>query len=132
MDDLVLQTGKRRYYFQFVDDWGTPNNPNDTVEGETVRLPAAAGAWFEGPVITGNIAPTLSNARVNSADGTSNPATLWTYRVNYRDVNNDPPSVLKLYIGQLQRDGKTVLWDEGHAMLAQDTDDVIYCEGNVY
>ena len=138
--DLALEKGTRRFYVQFTDDWGHQDDLNDLRKGETVRYPAGSGNWISGPVISGNTPPTLSNGTVTSLDGTSNAATLWTFRVNYRDVNNDPPAVIKLFIGQLQTldsrlpgvgasKVKTVIWDSGHTMAQSDPNDKVYSDG---
>ncbi|MDH7602235.1 MAG: hypothetical protein QHI38_08825, partial [Armatimonadota bacterium] len=130
--DLMLENGVRRFYFEFTDDWGAYYDLNDRIQGETTRYPEAAGSWITGPVISGNQAPTLTKGSVTSQDGTANPATLWTFRVTYRDLDNDPPAVIKLYLGELQPDGRTVLWDEGHAMLKADPGDNVYSDGADY
>jgi len=39
---IVLQPGTRHYYFEFVDNWGDPYDPNTLLEGETALLPANA------------------------------------------------------------------------------------------
>ncbi len=140
LNDLVLQKGTRRFYMQFTDDWGHQDDLNDLRPGETVRYPAGDGNWISGPVISGNTPPTLSNGSVDSVDQTSNAATLWTFGVNYRDVNNDAPGLIKLFIGQLQTldprlpgvagsNVKTILWDSGHTMLQSDPTDTVYSDG---
>lgn len=130
--DLSLEPGVRQFYFEFTDDWGRQGDINDLVQGETTRLPAGDGNWIDGPVINKNVAPTLSRGSVESQDGTANAATLWTYRVNYRDLNNDAPSLVKVYIGLLQPDGKTILWNEGYTMLPDDPGDSVYIDGKSY
>lgn len=127
--DFALENGTRRFYFEFTDDWGPHQDINDIVEGETTRFPQAAGSWIPGPVISGNRPPTLSQASVKSQDGTANPATLWTYRVNYRDLDNDAPALVKVYIGQLQPDGRTVMWDDGHTLQPTNPADKVYSDG---
>lgn len=139
IDDFVLDKGVRRFYVEFTDDWGRQNSVNDMRKGETTRYPAGDGNWVSGPVISGNTAPTLSKGRVDSVDGTANAATLWTFRANYRDLNNDAPALIKLFIGQLQPLDKTVpnpssdvrniLWDSGHTMVPSDPSDTIYSDG---
>lgn len=130
--DLTLENGVRRFYFEFTDDWGAYYDLNDRVQGETTRYPEAAGSWITGPVISGNQAPTLTKGSVTSQDGTANPATLWTFRVTYRDLDNDPPALIKVYLGELQSDGRTVIWDEGHTMLKADPGDTVYSDGAEY
>lgn len=132
LNDLALEKGVRRYYFEFTDDWGRQLDVNDTIKGETTRLPAGAGNWISGPIISGNNRPTLTRGSVASQDGTANAATLWTFRVTYRDANNDAPTVMKLYIGELQPDGKTILWNEGHSMLPSDPANTVYVDGVEY
>lgn len=139
IQDLALEKGVRRFYVEFTDDWGRQNNVNDLRKGETTRYPAGDGNWIEGPVISGNAAPALSNGGVDSADGTANAATLWTFRANYRDNNNDPPTFVKVFIGQLQppdetvpidtSEVKTILWDAGHTMIPSDPNDKVFSDG---
>ena len=134
----LLQKGARRFYIEFTDNWGRQDNSNQYIQGETTRYPAGSGNWVSGPVISGNTAPTLSNGRVESLDTTANAATMWTFRVNYRDVDNDAPQV-KLYIGELQPPDttvanptsavRTILWDSGHTMLQSDPTDTSYTDG---
>lgn len=130
--DLALENGIRRYYFEFTDDWGAYHDLNDTIPGETTRFPQGAGNWITGPVISGNRPPTLYQGSVTSQDGTANAATLWTYRVTYRDLDNDAPALIKVYIGLLQPDGKTVLWDAGHTMQQTNPSDKVYSDGAEY
>lgn len=141
--DLALEKGTRRFYLQFTDDWGHQDDLNDLRKGETVRYPAGSGNWISGPVISGNTPPTLSGGTVASVDGTSNAATLWTFRVNYRDVDNDQPAVIKLFIGQLQTldsrlpgvgasKVRTVIWDSGHTMVQSDPNDKVYSDGTEF
>jgi hypothetical protein len=132
LKDFALEKGVRRYYFEFIDDWGRQHDVNDTVKGETTRFPQGDGNWISGPVISGNYAPTLANGSVESQDGSSNAATLWTYRVTYRDLNNDAPAMIKVFLGLLQPDGRTIIWDEGHAMLPEDPSDRVYSDGAAY
>lgn len=134
----TLKPGARRFYVKFTDDWGWQNQDTYGRQGEPTRFPAGKDNWISGPVVSGNAPPTLSNGRVESSDLTSNAATLWTFRVTYRDLDNDKPQV-KLYIGQLQPPDrtvanpttsvKTILWDAGHTMLQADGTDVTYSDG---
>lgn len=136
--DFCLEEGSRSYYIEVVDDWGHQDFDDSKRIGELVREPAGFDEWITGPIISGNDAPTLSNGRVESADGTSNSATVWTFKANYCDINNDPPALIKLFIGTLQPLDKTVanpsssaraiLWDAGHPMLPAN-DDTIYSNG---
>ncbi|NLN77247.1 MAG: hypothetical protein GX139_13215 [Armatimonadetes bacterium] len=137
--DLAMEHGVRRYYVEFTDDWGRSDDVNDRRKGETARYPTGSPGWASGPIISGNTAPTLSNGSVISADGTANAATLWTFKVNYRDKDNDAPTAIKLYIGRLQAGDKTVeddtskvktvVWDAGHTMIPSDPSDSIYSDG---
>ena len=133
--DFALENGVRRYYFEFTDDWGDPYDDNNDPEedaGETVRYPAGADNWQTGPVISGNNPPTLTKGSVESQDGTANSGTLWTYRVTYRDKDHgdkdDKPTVT-VYLGLLQPDGKTIIWDDGHAMLQTSPGDTVFSDG---
>lgn len=114
--DLALENGLRRFYFEFTDDWGAYYDLNDAIPGELTRYPQGAGNWIEGPRISSNNPPTLYQGSVESQDGTANAATLWTYRVTYRDIDNDAPKFIKVYLGLLEPDGRTVTWDEGHTL----------------
>ena len=130
--DFALENGVRRYYFEFTDDWGNPYDVNNDLNedaGETVRYPAGADNWVTGPVISGNNAPTLTRGSVESQDGTTNSGTLWTYRVTYRDKDNEMPALIKVYIGLLQPDGKTIIWDDGHAMQQASPGDTVFSDG---
>ncbi len=139
LGNLALETGTRRFYVEFTDDWGRSDDPNDRRKGETTRAPEG---WKSGPVISGNVAPTLSKGSVTSADGTANAATLWTFKVNYRDKDNDPPAMVKLFIGRLQVGDKTVpdsaskvknvIWDAGNTMVPSDPSDTVYSDGADY
>ncbi|MGC8861720.1 MAG: hypothetical protein ACP5R5_02980 [Armatimonadota bacterium] len=130
--DLALENGVRRFYFEFTDDWGAYYDPNDRIQGELTRYPQGAGNWITGPVISGNRAPTLTRGSVTSQDGTANAATLWTFRVTYRDLDNDEPALIKVYLGLLQPDGRTVIWDDGHTMQKADPGDVVHSDGTDY
>jgi hypothetical protein len=125
--DLVLEKGTRRYKFQFSDDWGRQVELNDRISGETYTT-----GWISGPTIKANSAPTLYDGSIESVDGTSNAASLWTFSATYADQDNDAPSIKKVYIGLLQPDGKTILWDEGHDMLQSDTNDTTYNDGVMF
>ncbi|MCE5323441.1 hypothetical protein LLG46_09040 [bacterium] len=119
-----LENGTRKYKFEFVDDWGRQVGTDDTVEGETVTT-----SWISNLTVKDNTAPILYDGSIDSADGTSNGATLWTFNATYKDVDSDPPAVKKVFMGLLQPDGETVLWDEGHDMLQYDTADTKYSNG---
>ncbi|MEN6370895.1 MAG: hypothetical protein ABFD64_02690 [Armatimonadota bacterium] len=128
MEDFALAKGVRRYRFEFIDDWGRPADPNDVVKGETTYYPAS-GAWVDGPTIGENVPPTLRYGEVVSPDGTANGATLWQFQVEYKDINNDSPKYVTLYIGKLQADGTTIKWDNGSQMTQADPGDNIYSDG---
>ena len=105
LEGFAIQPGTRSYYFEFTDDWGRVTDVNDRIKGDTTKVTSDGQQWKQGPTINGPKAPTLTQAKVESADGTRNAATMWKFSVKYSDANNDPPSVLKLFIGQLQPDG---------------------------
>jgi hypothetical protein len=104
--NMEIGPGVHRYYFEFTDDWGDwlyPNDPNVKVEGETVRYPTSPDAYFTGPEIRENAAPTLRDFRFSpqsvvagEADGTT--ATEFTFYVTYEDQDNDPPAFIRLGI----------------------------------
>ena len=130
----ALQPGQRRFYFEFVDDWGAPTDVNVRVYGERVRLPnyppELKEGWIYGPTINKNTKPRLTNGRVVAEDGTYNSATLWTYSVRYTDVDNQPPKFISVFIGQVV-DGN-IVWDSGHAMEPVDPTDTVYSDGKLY
>ncbi|MCE5199675.1 MAG: hypothetical protein ABFD54_11880 [Armatimonadota bacterium] len=142
-DLSTMEPGIWEYRFEFVDDWGRQTDPNDLVAGETTKLPVTGG-WFTGPTITENKPPTLTNGGFDSADGSSNSATIWTFHVTYSDSDSakEGPTVMKVYIGQLQPDsklndldypdGKTILWDKGHDMVKDNSGDSVYSDGVAY
>lgn len=130
--DIAMQPGTRKYYFEFTDDWGMAIDPDDKVKGETVDRTTDGTKVKDGPIINENVPPRLTEGKIQSEDGTSNAATLWKYTVKYTDANNDPPSVIKLYIGTLQPDGKTILWNNGYTMLPTDTSNTVYSSGVTY
>lgn len=137
--DFALDTGVRRYYVTFTDDWGQGDDVNDRRIGEPSRYPAGEGNWVQGPVISGNTPPTLSGGEVSSTDNTSNAATVWKFKVNYRDLDRDPPALIKVFIGRLQPQDittptpsnkvKTIVWDSGHTMLPTNPSDTVYTHG---
>ncbi len=102
----VFAPGIRRYRFEFRDDWGHPQIDTNRIEGELVYAPAAVNnviAWYDGPTISAQARPLLTAGAVSSSDGSSNPATLWTYQVTYTHGNNIAPSFVNVYTGA-QRD----------------------------
>lgn len=137
--DLALAKGVRKFFVTFTDDWGRQNEPNDRRVGESSRYPSGEDNWVEGPVISGNSPPTLSGGQVTSTDNTSNSATVWQFKVNYRDLDRDPPAMIKVYIGRLQpmdittptpsTKVRTIIWDAGHTMLPTNPSDTVYSHG---
>ena len=130
-----LQPGWRKFYFEFMDDWGWRNDPNVRIPGEKVFYPGEL-VWVDGPHITENRRPVLINGTVMSEDGTSNAATLWTYKVRYQDADNHSPSYMNLYIGKAEKDdeGKVtaITWDYGHPMAEANPNDTLYTDGKDY
>lgn len=128
LEDFSLAKGTRHYRFEFIDDWGRPTDLNDVVKGETTLYPPS-GSWVDGPTIGENVPPTLRFGKVESPDGTSNGATLWKFGVEYKDLNNDAPKFVTLYIGELQADGQSIKWDNGRQMIQSDPSDATYSDG---
>jgi hypothetical protein len=68
---IVLQPGTRHYFFEFVDNWGDPFDPNTLLPGETTLLPANATTnpddpsqivlqnTIAGPIVVENKSPYL-------------------------------------------------------------------------
>lgn len=131
MENFSMAKGIRHYRFEFIDDWGRQTDPNDRIRGETTKSPASGG-WIDGPTVADNVRPTLRNGQVVSTDGSSNGATLWNFSVNYKDINNDEPKQVAVYIGELLADGQTIQWDSGHEMSKADATDVTYNNGCQY
>jgi len=129
----TLQPGQRAYYFEFIDDWGSPTNEH--IMGETVRSdntnPNNIASWRQGPYINANNRPVLLNGSVTAADGTSNVATLWTYKVTYKSADNAPPAYVNVLIGQVDPVSGNIVWDSGHAMQPADSS-TIYTAGKDY
>lgn len=136
VQDLVLETGTRQYTFKFTDDWGRQIDNNDFIAGEdTIMSSDSTGVpkiWHVGPTVTQNFAPTLTEGKFESPDGTANSATLWKCTVKYTDQNNDPPALIKIHLGVLQADGKSVIWDNGHTMAQTDSSDKVYTDGAAF
>lgn len=126
-----MAKGIRHYRFEFSDDWGRQNDPNDYVRGEQAKLPSNGG-WFEGPTIGDDYAPTLRNGSAVASDGASNTATTWTFSVAYKDLNNTAPKMVAVYLGKLSEDGQSINWDSGHDMLKTDSSDKVYSDGCNY
>lgn len=81
-----LNVGNHTYYFYFYD------GINST------RLPSSG--TYPGPTVSGssgsNNPPTLSQGSVSPSAGDNN--TLFTYKVTYKDLDNDNPVIKKVYI----------------------------------
>lgn len=127
INDFALEPGTRRFKIEFTDDWGRQDDSNDYRKGETVTSP-----WQEGPVVSLNTVPRLNNGSIESPDGTANAATLWTFSVDYYDADNDAPSLIKLYLGEVQADGKNIFWDDGHTMSPSNSTNTVYSTGVNY
>jgi len=124
---LALKPGVTyTHRFEFTDDWGRQTDPNDLRVGETTTT-----GWISGPVITANTAPVLYGGKVESNDGSNNAATMWNYRVTYKDVDNQPPAYVKLYIGRKDTTGELV-WDAGHGMDEAMASDRVFSDGKEY
>jgi hypothetical protein len=83
-----LGVGNHNYYFYFTD--GKTNG--------TGRLPSSG--TYSGPLVnnssSSNNAPTLSQGSVSPSVGTT--STTFTYQVKYKDADNDPPFLKRVYI----------------------------------
>ena len=124
-----FQVGQRRFYFEFTDDWGAPNDPRDQRRGEAVYWNSVRPeSWIYGPYINRNTPPQLFEGGVTATDGANNSATLFEYKVRYVDVDNHSPKYIDVYIGQMQSNG-SISWDNGHRMDPVDPTDVIYGDG---
>ncbi len=128
LEDFSLAKGVRKYRFEFTDDWGRVTDLNDVVRGETTYYPSSGG-WIDGPVIGTQTKPTLRFGKADSLDGTANSATMWRFTVEYKDINNDPPKFVTLYIGSLNEDGQSITWDSGHHMTQSNPGDKTYYDG---
>ena len=137
-----LTPGWRRFCFEFQDNWGWRDDPNSQVSGETVYWSGsmsyakpAPDSWFQGPNIGVNNRPVLNGGVVKSEDGTSNPATFWTYSVIYKDTDNDAPAYMNVYIGiPTMVDGEvtSITWDYGNPMVEAAKTDVLFSDGKEY
>lgn len=134
----VLQPGQRKFYFEFMDDWGSVTNTNDRVQGQTVWSVSEGSSgsysgptWISAPYIRSNQRPLLINGSVSAADGTSNVATLWTYKTTFIDADNQKPAYVNVYIGKKLSDG-SISWDNGHAMQDVDANDQLFSDGKDY
>jgi hypothetical protein len=82
----TLSIGNHTFYFNFSDG------------NATVRLPTTG--VYNGPIVYPpgwpNNPPTLHSSSLSPQNG--NVQTVFTYRVTYKDLDNDPPSVYKIYI----------------------------------
>ncbi len=79
---IVLQPGTRHYYFEFVDNWGDPYDPNTLLAGETALLPTNATTdpdddankvnlenTIAGPIVEENKKPYLVNPATEVGTG---------------------------------------------------------------
>ncbi len=121
-----FQEGQRRFYFEFVDDWGAVTDTRDQRRGEAVYWNSARPeSWIFGPYINRNTIPQLLDGSVVATDGANNSATLFEYSVRYVDIDNHAPKYLDVYIGQVQANG-SISWDHGHLMDPADPSDDVY------
>jgi hypothetical protein len=84
-----LSTGNHNYYFYFKD------------YNKSVRLPATN--YYNGPLVIENISnnpPKLSQGSVTPTTGTT--STQFIYNVQYKDIDNDSPSIKYIYIDKVQ------------------------------
>lgn len=130
---LVLGQGTHRYYFSFVDDWGSWLYPNDTnvrVEGERVRLPLTGE--FDGPEVIVAAPPTLKDYRftpraLNATDPSGTTATPFTFSVTYVSSEDLPPAVVRVGI-----DGTAAAPDTILTLHPADATDQTYSDGAIY
>lgn len=120
--------------YEFTDNWGRQTDPKDMNKpGETVVTD-----WLPGPFISENTPPVLYDGGVESSDASSNEATQWTYRVTYKDEDNQSPAYVKVFIGTVDGKGTadtsddTITWDAGHKMDESATGDTVYSDGKEY
>ncbi|MFO7946427.1 MAG: carboxypeptidase regulatory-like domain-containing protein [Armatimonadota bacterium] len=128
-----LGPGTHRYYFEFTDDWGTwlyPDNKNVKVEGQTVRYPDSD--FIEGPEVRENTPPLLKDFRFSprstdeeQPDGTT--ATSFVFFVTYVDLDNDPPSFIRLGL-----DGTPENPDRVLELTPDRPEDTVYTDGVTY
>lgn len=131
--NVELGPGTHRYYFEFVDDWATwlfPDDQNVKVLGETVRHPESG--FIQGPEVTANSAPILSDFRFTpksttegEADGTT--ATSFVFFVTYTDADNDPPAFIRLAL-----DGTAQSPDRILELKPDPPGDTVYTDGVAY
>jgi hypothetical protein len=127
---LRLQAGNRRFRFEFMDDWGRQTNQDDRIAGEMIQTTPTD--WKGSLVVWGNRPPRLSGGKAESADGTSNEATVWNYNVTYTDLDNNPPSYILVLIGRQDTPGGPIIWDSGNAMKPTNDEDIVYSDGKLY
>jgi hypothetical protein len=127
---VVLGPGTHRYHFIFRDDWGSwlfPDDSNVMVEGEQVRYPFTGE--FQGPEVRDNTAPVLKDYRftpdaLTGPDGTT--ATPFILSVTYKDIDNNPPSMIRLGLDGTAATPDLIL------PLFKDPNDDLYSDGVVY
>lgn len=128
---VVLGEGTHRYYFEFVDDWGSwlyPNDSNVRVEGERVRLPFTG--QFDGPEVIAATPPILKDYRftpraLTGADGTT--ATPFVFSATYVSDQNLKAAVVRVGIDGTADAPATVLTLE-----KVDGNDDVYTDGAIY
>jgi hypothetical protein len=104
------------YFFRFRDNWNKFEAYNISVArreyGEWVTLPSGQypdlpttpanqvnpPSVFPGPTITDNTAPELIDPDFFASDQANTTATLYDFVVRYRDVNNDAPTSIKVFL----------------------------------
>lgn len=128
---VVLGQGAHRYYFEFVDDWGSwlyPNDANVRVEGERVRLPFTGE--FDGPEVTVASPPYLKDYRftpraLTGPDGTT--STPFVCSVTYVSAEDLEPAVVRVGIDGTAAAPATVL-----TLHPQDINDKTYHDGAIW
>ena len=86
-----------------------------------------ATAPVQGPTVTSNHAPVLSNPGVDPYKAQPGLATFFTFTVTYTDEDNNPPEQIQLLLN-LQGETTTSVFD----MAKQDPTDNTYTDGVVY
>jgi hypothetical protein len=107
---------KHNYYFQFRDNWAT-NQPTRREFGEWTTLPngddsGVPSSVINGPIITGNNPPELTDPQFFFSDPAQTPATFYDFAIRYKDADNDAPQNVKLFISAddgVSYDGGTAL-----------------------
>lgn len=94
---------KYNFYFQFRDNWATSNRPIRREFGEWTTFPQGDDSGnpsnvIEGPTIIANSAPELREVSISASDTALNSATKYDFFVRYRDVDNNAPNSVKLFV----------------------------------